>query len=267
MNRRPAVAGYFYPDSPQALITMIKSFLPANIQKRKAKGILVPHAGYIYSGSTAGMVYGSIELPDTLIILCPNHTGRGESIAIIDEGAWITPLGEVSINTNLAHMILHNDPNTAIDVKAHKEEHSLEVQLPFIQYIKQTFNFVPVCIRAHQYEKMVQLGNAIAKAINDSNLDVLIIASSDMTHYEPAKSAEKKDKLAIEQMLALDAHGLYDTVMINHISMCGVLPATALLSALNKLKASRGELIDYTNSGEKTGDYSEVVAYAGMAFF
>ena len=267
MKREPAVAGYFYPRSAKELTAMIKSYLPEDTSRRKAKGILAPHAGYIYSGSTAGKVYASTELTDTIIILCPNHTGRGESIALMDKGTWITPIGEVSINTALAHFMLQNNADIRIDKKAHQDEHSLEVQLPFIQFLKKEFSIVPICIRAHQFEKMEQLGLSIAKAINDLQSDVLVIASSDMTHYEPAKVAERKDRLAIEQMLKLNAKGLYDTIMEYNISMCGFLPATALLIAMKKLNASKAELVDYSNSGDTTGDYSEVVAYAGMIFY
>ncbi|OGF65177.1 MAG: AmmeMemoRadiSam system protein B [Candidatus Fischerbacteria bacterium RBG_13_37_8] len=267
MNRQPAVAGYFYPGNKNELTKTMRSLIHEAGAKKNAKGILVPHAGYLYSGEVAGKVYGAIELPDTFIILCPNHTGRGEDIAIMENGTWTTPLGEAYIDKDLSHLIMDNYDEIHSDASAHEREHSLEVQLPFLQYLKEAFTFVPICIRTHNYEKISQLGKALSQAIIASARNVLIIASSDMTHFESAISAEKKDQLAIEQMMTLNGKGLYDTIMSHGISMCGVFPATASLIALKELNCSRGELIEYTNSGKKTGDYSDVVAYAGMIFY
>lgn len=266
MKREPVVAGYFYPGKEKDLIKMLKSFIREEKDKKEAKGLLVPHAGYIYSGDVAGKVYSKAIIADEIIILCPNHTGRGESIAIMNEGSWLTPLGEVKINSEIANLIINTNKEVKIDHRAHEEEHSLEVQLPFLQFLKEKFTLVPICIRAYEYEKLEKLGYAIAEVINLLKRNILLIASSDMTHYESAESAKKKDDLAIEKMMKIDPKGLYETIIKHNISMCGYLPATAMLVALRELKASCGELIAYSNSGAKTGDYREVVAYAGMLF-
>jgi len=266
MKREPAVAGYFYPGKEKDLIKMLKTLIIEGEEKKEAKGLLVPHAGYIYSGEVAGKVYSQAIIPDDVIILCPNHTGRGESIAIMNEGEWITPIGEVEINTELANLILNNCEEVKIDYRAHEEEHSLEVQLPFLKYLKEKFTLVPICIRTYEYEKLEKLGKGIAEAINNLKRNILMVASSDMTHYESAAAAKKKDELAINQMKNIDAKGLYETIHKHNISMCGYLPATAMLVALKELKAEKGELVAYSNSGAKTGNYSEVVAYAGMIF-
>jgi hypothetical protein len=264
-TRQPAVAGYFYPGSREALSKQLSQLLPEHAQKLKARAIVCPHAGYIYSGAVAGEVYSSVELPGTFIILCPNHTGAGSDFDVSPDGEWSTPLGSVRVDTELRDELVRRFPQARLDGRAHVREHSLEVQLPFLQHLRGDFTFVPLCIRQHRYESLELLGAAIADVVAGAGREVLIVASSDMTHYESDEQARRKDTLAIEQMKKLDPRGLYDTVNENDISMCGYLPATVAMMASKKLGATEGRLLRYANSGDVTKDYSEVVGYAGMA--
>jgi AmmeMemoRadiSam system protein B len=267
MKREAAVAGYFYPGKKEELIQMLNFLIPKTEDKKDAKGILVPHAGYIYSGDVAGKVYGSIKLPETFIILSPNHTGKGHDISIMNAGIWNTPLGDAIINTELANKIIDNYNEIKVDPKAHEREHAGEVQLPFIQFLKSDFSFVPICIKELEYEILNKIALAIWNAIEEFRKNVLLIASSDMTHFQPATIAEKMDQMAIEQMMQLKPRKLYQTVLENNISMCGFIPAVIMIIALKKMNCTKGELIAYSNSGEKTGDYDDVVSYAGMIFY
>lgn len=266
-RREAAVAGYFYPDRKDELIQMLNRLIPKIENKKEAKGILVPHAGYIYSGDVAGKVYDSIKLPEVFIIINPNHTGKGADIAIMNEGEWSTPLGDVKIDTKLAKSIMQYHDEIKIDAEAHLKEHSGEVQLPFIQMLKDNFTFVPICVKESSYEKLNKVGLAIYKSILDFGKDVLIVASSDMTHFQSAVAAERMDQLAIEEMMKLKPKKLYDTVLDNKISMCGIFPTVAAIIALKRLGCTKGELVAYSHSGEKTGDYDDVVSYAGMIFY
>jgi AmmeMemoRadiSam system protein B len=264
MLRQPAVAGYFYQGSSSALKEQVEGFLIPDARKIKAKGILSPHAGLVYSGSVAGAVYSSIELPDTFVLIGPNHTGLGAPVSIMTSGPWMTPLGMVAVDEELARSIQSKSRSIQDDALAHLREHSLEVQLPFIQYLKKEFTIVPIQMMDTRLDTCIDLGNALAAAIKALGREVLIIASSDMSHYVPAKVADKKDHLAIKRILELDAQGLYYTVREEDISMCGYGPAVAMLTACKGLGATKAELIKYTNSGEVSGDYDQVVGYAGI---
>ena len=266
MLRQPAVAGYFYPAEKIKLQQELSGLIPER-QKSDAKAIAVPHAGYVYSGHVAGEVYASVNLPDSFIILCPNHTGEGSDFDLWPRGEWVTPLGSARVDEQLSAALLERFPWTEKNGRAHLREHSLEVQLPFLQVLKNDFSFVALSIRQFHYPLLEELGHAIAQVIQTSNRDVLIIASTDMTHYERQESANRKDRLAIEQMERLDPRGLYDTVQRNDISMCGYLPTTAALIAARDLGATSGILKKYATSGDITGDYGQVVGYAGMIFF
>lgn len=265
MIRQPAVAGYFYPGDKTQLENQLTEFLPVR-EKTAAKAIVVPHAGYIYSGAVAGEVYSSIQLPDTFIILCPNHTGMGSDFDLSPAEEWVTPLGSVKVDQDLCKELQQLFPHVVEDGRAHMREHSLEVQLPFLQYLKEQILFVPLCIRQFRFDLLEELGHALAELIRKSNREILLIASSDMTHYESRDSAKRKDQLAIEQMEKLDPAGLYETVHRNNISMCGYLPATITMIAARDLGASGGVLKKYATSGDVTGDYSSVVGYAGLIF-
>jgi hypothetical protein len=264
MIRMPVVAGQFYPSEPKILIEYLEKYIPKDIPKAPALGIVVPHAGYMYSGSVAGSVYGSLLLPDTFIILGPNHTGIGESFAVMSEGSWQTPLGTVNIDKTLAHLILTENKIFTLDPIAHRFEHSIEVQLPFLQYLKKDFSFVPIMLSHAKYRQCETLGQTLAQAIHKFNKPILIIASSDMTHYEAYEIAKKKDNLAIEQILALEPEKLYQTVHTHNITMCGIIPTTVMLIATKALGAKKAKLVTYATSGDISGDYAQVVGYTGI---
>ncbi|HSE49623.1 MAG TPA: AmmeMemoRadiSam system protein B [Terriglobales bacterium] len=261
--RQPAVAGRFYPDDAGTLRRDIASYLKSGT-KQRALGCVVPHAGYMYSGHVAGAVYAHLELPHRFIILCPNHTGMGQPLAIMSRGAWATPLGEVAIDEGLAGELQRALPYLEEDEQAHRAEHALEVQLPFLQQLLPDFRFVPICVGVGQLAVLEALGKAIANVLADRR-DVLVIASSDMNHYESDSVTREKDHKAIERILALDPAGLHETVRRERISMCGYGPAVAMLTATRQLGATRAELVKYATSADVSGDRDYCVGYAGIA--
>ncbi|MCD6320523.1 MAG: AmmeMemoRadiSam system protein B [Candidatus Desulfofervidaceae bacterium] len=264
MIRNPVVAGQFYPDSPSLLNHYLERYIPKGVPKEAALGAVVPHAGYMFSGGVAGAVYAKLDIPDTIIILGPNHTGIGAAFALMDKGIWKTPLGNVPINETLAQLILSETDLLTSDLAAHQYEHSIEVQLPFLQYLKNDFSFVPITLTHTWYSNCELLGEVIARAIKKFGEPVLIIASSDMTHYEPHEKAKAKDSLAVNRILALDPGGLYETVHTQKITMCGVIPTAVMLQVTKLLGAKEAELIAYATSGDISGDYGSVVGYAGI---
>lgn len=266
MIRKPAVAGQFYPGRPGELTQFLNRALTATADASpcRAIGAVSPHAGYIYSGAVAGAVFSRVEVPRTVLLLGPNHTGLGTAAAIMSDGAWATPLGEVPIDRSLAEALRAACPLLEEDRLAHLHEHSLEVQIPFLQQRNSGVRIVPVALRLRGLDDVEALGDALAGVLADWPEEVLMVASSDMTHYESSQAAEAKDRLAIDRILALDARGLWETVRSRGISMCGVIPTTVLLRAAAQLGASHAELVRYTNSGEASGDYSSVVGYAGL---
>jgi AmmeMemoRadiSam system protein B len=263
--RSPAVAGQFYPRNPDRLEAEIQSYFRVEPRLIPAIGCVVPHAGYMYSGHVAGAVYSRLELTQRCIILCPNHTGVGTPLSIMSEGRWETPLGDVAIDTRLAAQLKTNFSFLAEDSYAHRSEHAIEVQLPFLQTRVKNLTFVPIAVGTGRFESLEMLGNAIAEAITAQQERILIIASSDMNHYESDGITRQKDALAIERVLALDARGLYDVVNRQKISMCGFGPAVAMLTAARRLGANAAELIKYATSGDVSGDRDMVVGYAGIA--
>lgn len=265
MIRQPAVAGQFYPGSAIALRRELQRLIPAVSQKRPAVGAISPHAGYVYSGATAARLLAGIVIPQTVLILGPNHHGRGAAAALAPEDGWQTPLGVVPIEKKLAGLIQQKVPAVQRDGAAHLLEHSLEVQLPFLQFLQPNISIVPLCLGFGDYAGCELLGQGLAAAIQQFDKPVLILASSDMTHYESAESARQKDTLALTRVLELDSQGLVQVCRAKQISMCGVIPAAVMLVAAKVLGATQAELIDYTTSGEVTGDLQEVVAYAGVA--
>jgi len=264
MIREPAVAGTFYPSDPQKLKESLSKFIQDIPKKIKAKGIVVPHAGYMYSGKIAGEVYSRVEIPNRLIILSPNHTGMGVPFSIMPSGSWRLPMGEAKIDEDLASKMMDEFPKLEEDTSAHMQEHSLEVQLPFIQYLKENFSFVPITIGHVSYQDCKEFGEAIARIIEKETDPVLIVASSDMNHYEEHYKTLEKDQLALDEILNQDPMGLYNVVHDKNISMCGIIPTTVMLTACNELRATRAELIDHKTSGDVTGDLSGVVGYAGI---
>jgi AmmeMemoRadiSam system protein B len=264
MARSPAVAGRFYPENPQALLEEVQRHLEQKTPKVIAKGVIAPHAGFMYSGDVAGAVYSRIEIPDTVILLGPNHTGMGERIALVSHGSWIMPFGDLEIDANLAKAILQELPIARENEDAHRLEHSLETQLPFLQYFRKQFKFVPICLMCLSFDECQMLAHAIVRAIRPYDRPVLIVASSDMTHYESHTSASEKDHKAIDQILKMDPEGLFRTVEKEGITMCGVNPATVMLAACKELGATQAELARYMTSGEVSGDMDQVVGYAGV---
>ena len=264
MKRQPLVANQFYPEDPFFLLNALKELVPQVKHKEKVIAAVSPHAGYIYSGATAGKTLGRIIIPEDVIILGPNHHGRGESIALMASGTWQMPLGDVPINSKLAELVLNNSNLINDDEIAHRFEHSLEVQVPFLQYLQKNLTITPLVISRISFDQCQELGLALARAINQYAKPVLILASTDMTHYESRETAGRQDQLAIDRILALDAQGLYETVLGQGITMCGVIPTTITLIAAQALGATRAELVQYTDSGEASGDTSQVVGYAGL---
>lgn len=265
MIRMPAVADRFYPGSPARLQAAVRSFLPeiAAAGKQPALAVILPHAGYMYSGATAGQTIGRVKVPETMVLLGPNHHGRGMPLALSTDD-WQMPLGKVANNTEFAKALLRNAPDVAVDREAHQMEHSLEVQLPFLQQVQEHLQIVPLVISHIPFSLCQSVAAALVKTIQEYGQPVLLLASTDMSHYESRQQATFKDRQAIERILNLDPHGLYTTVLGQRISMCGIMPATiALLVALG-LGATRAELVRYTDSGEVSGDVAQVVGYAGL---
>src|SRR3954470_5037109 len=262
--RPPAVAGKFYPAKPEILRRDIESYLPEKVEKITALGCVVPHAGYMYSGHVAGAVLGRLRLPQRFVILCPNHAGRGEPLAIMSRGAWATPLGEAEIDRALAAELVAEFDLLTEDAEAHRTEHALEVELPFLQVLEPGFTFVPIAIGTHRIDVLSELGKAIARVIARQNAQVLVIASSDMNHYATDPVTREKDALAIAPLLARDPRALHETVLRENISMCGLGPAVAMLEAVNELGASTAELVKYATSADVSGDRSYCVGYAGV---
>jgi AmmeMemoRadiSam system protein B len=264
MIRPPAVAGRFYTADARELARQVREFCGNGPQKTAALGCVVPHAGYMYSGHVAGAVYGSLQVPAKCILLGPRHFPGGERMAILSEGSWQTPFGEAQIDAALAKELKSRCSHLREDSIAHEREHSLEVQLPFLQQLSQDLRFVPVVLATDRYDELETLGNAVAETVAAQSEPVLVIASSDMNHYEDDEVTRKKDQRAIEQILALDPRGLYDTVRSVGITMCGYAATVAMLVAMKKLKASEAKLVRYATSGDITGDRDEVVGYAGI---
>lgn len=264
MHRRPAVAGRFYPARPQELTRDLERYIERVSSPERAVGCVVPHAGIMYSGHVAGAVYGRLEPAASYIILCPNHTGAGRPLAIMSAGDWETPLGDVPIDSPLAEALKRACPALEEDAEAHRFEHSLEVQLPFLQHLQRNFRFVPIAVGVGRYEPLAELGRALARVVALAAPRPLLVASSDLNHYEPDGVNRLKDRQAIDQILALDPRGLYDTVHRERISMCGYGPTVAVLTAARELGARQAELVRYATSGDITGDRSAVVGYAGI---
>jgi len=264
MRRAPAVAGRFYPARPEELRRELGNYVQPVALRERVLGCVVPHAGIMYSGHVAGAVYSRLQPAACYIILCPNHTGYGSPLAIMSEGEWETPLGDVPIDAALAAELMKACPRLEEDAGAHRFEHSLEVQLPFLQVLQSDFRIVPIALGVGRYEPLEELGRAIAGVVKRAEARPLIVASSDLNHYEPDSVNRRKDHLAIDRIVALDPRGLYDTVHRENISMCGFGPAVAMLTAARALGATGGELVRYANSGDITGDRSQVVGYAGI---
>jgi len=272
--RRPHVAGSFYPREPQRLRRDIEDcfrhplgpgMLPAKGEKpRTIIGLVCPHAGYVYSGPVAAHSYYALseeKPPETAIILCPNHTGLGSAVSLMAEGSWETPLGKLNIDSDISDAIFKASGIIDIDEAAHLYEHSIEVQLPFLQYLYgSSIAIVPICMGFQDLETSRNIGEAIAKTVAGRN--VVIIASTDMTHQESQQSASRKDRLVLDAVEAMDEERVQSVVQSNHITMCGYGPVSATLVASKRLGANRAEILSYHTSGDITGDRGAVVGYA-----
>jgi AmmeMemoRadiSam system protein B len=262
--RLPAVAGMFYEGRTDRLREQVRSCLPSGATPEPAFGAIVPHAGYIYSGPVAGAVYARLAIPRSVIILCPNHTGLGAPAALEPSEAWRTPLGDVPINRRIARKLLELAPSLEEDRAAHAREHSLEVQLPFLQTLRADVELVPICLGSHELEICREVGKALAQVRAEEDEPPLLLASSDMNHYESREVGRRKDERALARVVALDPGGLFATVLTEGISMCGFLPATALLFAAVEAGAKVARVVARRDSGDETGDTSSVVGYAGV---
>lgn len=264
MVRQPAVAGQFYASNPIRLREQLEEFAKVNDTQIRALGAIVPHAGYVYSGAVAGAVYARLKIPKTVVILGPNHHGVGSSAALFPQGEWVTPLGNAGINQQLSALLLKHSTLVEEDSTAHQYEHSIEVQVPFLQFLRPDVTIVPICLGFTDYSSCKSMGLSLAKAIGEYDQEVLIIASSDMSHYQPAEVARHEDNLAIQEVLNMNPEGMYSIVKGRGISMCGVIPATIMLVAAIEMGATKSELIRYATSGEVSGDFNQVVGYAGV---
>jgi len=270
MSRTPAVADMFYPGDRGRLKEQIDSFVKPIPEPKTVRAAISPHAGYMYSGRVAGAVFSQIRIPEAVVILGPNHRGVGAPVALAASGTWEMPLGPVPINEEIADLILKASPpglKIEDDPQAHAMEHSIEVQVPFLQVLRHDVSIVPIALSHVDYHACQEIGQAVAQAVRDYGKEVLLVASTDMTHYEPQEAAQTKDRLAIERIVDLDPKGLYETVARHGISMCGVIPTTIVLEASRMLGATRAELVQYATSGDVTGDYAQVVGYAGFIVY
>ncbi|MFW5791224.1 MAG: AmmeMemoRadiSam system protein B [Desulfohalobiaceae bacterium] len=266
MNREPVVAGQFYPGSAAKLRSMVEEFLAQGRPQAESRTLLamVPHAGYVFSGGVAGQTLQRANLPRTLILLGPNHTGQGKPYAVWPEGAWRFPGAELEVDAQLAQALLKGCPEMAEDTSAHRMEHSLEVVLPFLHALDQGTRIVPICVSGRTLGSIKKVGQDVARVVEQWPDPVSLVVSSDMSHYVTQEQARERDALAIQAVLDLDPDALYEVVRRQNITMCGMLPMTLGLTAAVELGAETAELVSYTTSAEASGDYSQVVGYAGM---
>ena len=263
MIRQPAVAGKFYTDDPHQLREELASLIPPG-EGARVRGLVAPHAGYLYSGKVAGLAYGAVRVPEAVLLLGPNHTGVGAPAALAPSGEWLTPLGPVPVNSRLSKLILKHAPVVCEDSSAHHFEHSIEVQLPFLQFRNPRVCIAALCLSLSDFDSISALGAGLARAITEYGDEVLIVASSDMNHYESARVAKEKDDLALAELARLDPEALFRVCRDRRITMCGVIPAAVMLVAAKLLGATTSRLIRYTTSGEVNGDLNRVVAYAAV---
>jgi MEMO1 family protein len=266
MIRNPYVAGYFYPGSASELKATIAKYVDKDAPKEEVVGLLVPHAGYQYSGPVTGATISRIKFKDTFIIIGPSHSGLGKPYSVMPEGTWKTPLGNVEVDSELARKIIAVSKYLREDYQAHQEEHAVEVQIPFLQYFKPDVRIVPIILAHAEAAVYKEIGKDIARAIKELNREAVILASGDMTHYETRASASSKDNKAVEAMLELNEDELTRRYQKLSISMCAYGPVVCLISAAKELGATGAELVKYQTSGDITGETEAVVGYAGVIF-
>ncbi len=262
MVRQPVVAGRFYTDDPDMLTRELASRMPAR-GERKVLGLVAPHAGYMYSGNLAGKVFGEVHVPDRVVVICPNHTGLGVLLSVWPDGAWQTPLGSMPVDEAFVQAITAEGSPFERDSRAHLQEHSIEVQLPFLQTRNPKARLVAICLSGLDKTAMTQAAGVLAQAIQHSEGETLLVSSSDMNHYESQQVTLTKDRLAMDAFFALDAPGLLDVVRRERISMCGALPTAVMLQAALALGATNAESLGHCTSGDISGDTRQVVGYFG----
>lgn len=262
--RKPAVAGLFYPDRADQVEKDLNRLIEDVHPKLSPRAVVVPHAGWTYSGRVAGEVYGRVSLPRLAVLLGPNHTGLGPWGSIMTRGRWAVPGGEVFIADQLGRAILGASGMLEEDESAHAREHALEVQLPFLRRVRPDVMFVPITLMRTDLAFCEEVGRAVAAAVKACPEPVLLLSSTDLNHYESQAISNKKDRLAIDAILGLAPAELQRTVREHRISMCGIAPTTALLAALGELGGGRPELVRYETSGDVSGDYDRVVGYCGI---
>jgi AmmeMemoRadiSam system protein B len=262
--RRPCVAGSFYPDRPEAMAAQLDRLVTPSRTAIRPRALVVPHAGWVYSGRVAGAVYGRVELPHHVVILGPNHTGRGPAGSVMVHGRWRLPGGELPIAETLAQSIASASRVLEADELAHEREHAIEVQLPFLRRLRSDLAFVPITLMEDDPVFCEEVGGAVAAALQSSAERALLVCSTDLNHHESQGISNRKDRLAIDAMLGLDPGRLRETVKSQEISMCGLAPAQATLAALHRLGGGRAELVRYETSGDVSGNYDRVTGYAGI---
>ena len=277
--RRPTQAGAFYERNAEALKTQVENcFLQELGPKKRPEvdkngpreviGLICPHAGYMFSGAVAANAYYELAQdgkPDVVVVLGPNHSGYGSGLALVNEGVWRTPLGDVEVDGETANQIVQEARLVDVDDLAHRFEHSIEVQLPFLQYLYGSeFKFVPICFQLQDLSSAVEVGNALVEVLASKN--AVVIASSDMTHYEPQVDAEAKDLAALKAVEGMDEKIFYSVIEAQHVTACGYGPIAAVIVAAKGLGANEAKLLCYKSSGDVTGDYSSVVGYAAVSF-
>ena len=277
--RHPFAAGSFYAGTAESLKRQIEACFLHNLGPGKIPevikgriggivGLLCPHAGYMYSGPVAAHAYYNLALdgkPDIIVIFGPNHTGFGSALAVMNEGVWRTPLGDIEVDGETADQIIRESKIIDADASAHRYEHSIEVQLPFLQYLfGSNFKIVPICFLMQDLSSAIEVGEAVGKVLSGKN--AVVLASSDMSHYEPQRDAERKDKMALQAVESMDEEKLYFTIENYNVTACGYGPIIALIRAAKILGAKRAKLLCYRTSGDVTGDYSSVVGYAAVQF-
>lgn len=268
MLRLPAVSGRFYPANPKELAMQVRAFAESSVSgvTRVVSACLVPHAGYPYSGHVAGAVYGNIAIPKKIVVLGVRHSPRGQAAAILTEGAWRTPLGDAEIDTELGIELRRACPLLREDAVAHAAEHSLEVQLPFLQVLAPGFTFVPIALGTSHFESLAEIGRGIGSVLQRAKDPTLLLTTSDLNHYEDDATTRRKDAMAVERLTAMDPRGLFDICARENISMCGLGPAVATLTALEAVGAKNAEVVKYATSADVSGDTETVVGYVGMVF-
>lgn len=263
MIRKPVVNGTFYPANKKDIDDLIESYTPTKSTKISAKGLILPHAGYIYSGKVATATVSHTLPKKRIIILGPNHKGIGNNFSLWNKGCWTIPYGKINIDEELAAAILANGDIIKSDNSAHIEEHSVEAELPILYYFFENFKFVPISCKYSSLNNYEYVANQIYKAIKNISDEILLIASSDLTHYEPDASARKKDREIIDSIINLDEKSMLQKIDKFNISMCGAAPVAILISCLKKIKATKSQVIMYQTSGDASGDYNSVVGYLG----